>query len=266
MIRLSIVVPAYNEEDRIADFIQAYGTYFTEHYGDECEFIVVPNHCSDGTADVVRDHAAELPNLNLIVEEQKVGKGGALMIGMNAAKGELIGFVDADGATPPEAFDDLTRNLGQNGIIIASRWMSASKIGVAQPASRRIASRIFNGLVRFMFGLNIHDTQCGAKVMRKDVLEKVLPNIGTTRWAFDVDLLFQVRRSGNSIAEIPTEWNDVSGSRVRVVSASLDMMIALIRLRLYYSPFQRLVPKLDKIVGPVFRWDPEQGAEHNKRS
>jgi hypothetical protein len=104
-----------------------------------------------------------------------------------------------------------------------------------------VASRLFNWQVRLFFGLKLTDTQCGAKLMRRDALLPLLPHFGITRWAFDVDLLYQIHRAGGRIAEIPTTWSDVAGSKLQVGRASVQMFLALVRLRLMYSPLKFLV-------------------------
>jgi O-antigen/teichoic acid export membrane protein len=113
-----------------------------------------------------------------------------------------------------------------------------------------VASRIFNFLTRILFGLKLTDTQCGAKLMRREAVESILPHLGITQWAFDVDLLFQLRRAGYAIKEIPTTWHDVEGSKVQVGKASTEMVLALARLRLIYSPFKWVVSCYDRFLGP----------------
>ena len=248
-MHVSIIAPAHNEEDRIRPFLEAYCAYFAECREFTTEFILVVNNSSDGTEQVVREFSARYAFVKLIVEPNNVGKGGALLQGFAQATGDVIGFVDADGATPPVAFHDLVRHHKEADIIIASRWMKGSDVSPVQPLSRRVASRIFNRLVRVMFGFNITDTQCGAKLMHAEGLHKIRSCIGTTRWAFDVDLLFQCTRHGFSIMEIPTIWHDVTGSKVDVVRASTEMFIAMCRLRLLFSPFRFVVKVYDVTIG-----------------
>ncbi|MDA0989306.1 MAG: glycosyltransferase family 2 protein [Verrucomicrobia bacterium] len=240
-MQLSIVIPAYNEESRIGAMLEAYLPHFSMRYPDSVEMIVVVNGSTDRTAEVVERYAGQYPLLRCVVEPRAVGKGGALMIGFAECTGELVGFSDADGATPPKAFQALIDNIGDAGAIIASRWRPDSDVSPRQPLSRRIASRLFNLLVRILFGLPISDTQCGAKLLKRDVLQQILPELGLTRWAFDVDLLFQVRRAGWPIREIATTWHDVKGSKIKVVQASSEMFMSLVRLRLMHSPFKFLI-------------------------
>jgi glycosyltransferase involved in cell wall biosynthesis len=216
--------------------------------------IVVVNGSSDRTDEVASSYATTHPEVSVIVEPRNVGKGGALLLGFQAATGEKIGFSDADGSTPPAAFQQLVDRLDFPGAVIASRWLPESKVSPKQPPSRRIASRIFNLLVRVLFGLRITDTQCGGKVISCDALMQVLPNLGLTRWAFDVDLLFQLRRAGYRIEEIPTVWQDVSGSKINVPRASVDMLMAITRLRLIYSPFSWVVPIYNACMRQKQKW------------
>ena len=128
--------------------------------------------------------------------------------------------------------------------------MPGARISVQQPFKRRLASRMFNALVRLMFGLRISYTQCGAKLLTREAVQAILPHIGITQLAFDVDLLFQLHRAGFDITEIPTTWHDVSGSRLRVGKASADMFAAMVRLRLIYSPFRWVVDVYDRTLAP----------------
>lgn len=251
-MKLSIIVPAYNEEGRIRPFLDAYARHFFGRCGDDVEFVVVVNHSTDRTAAIAESFRWEGRALRVIVDPADIGKGAALMKGFAAARGALVGFVDADGATPPEAFQDLVDGIGSAGAIIASRWLPGSRI-TPPPWSRRVASRAFNGLVRRLFRLRITDTQCGAKLLTRDAVRAVLPKLGTTRWAFDVDLLFQLRRAGFSIKEVPTVWNDQPGSRLRVGRAAFEMFAAVIRLRLLFSSFRWIVSVYDHTLGRVVR-------------
>ena len=252
-MKLSLVIPAYNEETRLKPMLDDYVPYFTGKYGAEVEFIIVVNGSIDRTEDVAREYAKRCPQIRLIVEPRKVGKGGAIMLGFAAARGVLAGFVDADNSTPPSAYEDLVEHIGDAGGIIASRWRKESKVSPRQPLARRIASRVFNLLIRVMFGLRISDTQCGAKLMRRDALQVVMPRLGLTRWAFDVDLLFQLRRAGYRVIEWPTTWRDAAGSKLKVGRVSLEMFMAICRLRLLYSPFRWVVALYDRTLGRFIR-------------
>ena len=250
-MQLTIIMPAYNEERRLALNLERYAAYFSEHYGKDAELLVIVNGSTDRTAEIARGLAGSMPIVRVFVEPRAIGKGGAIMLGFHEATGDRVGFVDADGSTAPEAFDDLVRNLGDAGVIIGSRWIPGARVSPRQPLKRRVASRLFNALVRLFFRMQVRDTQCGAKVLSRTAMETVLPHLGITRWAFDVDLLFQLHRAGYRIKEWPTVWSDAEGSRIRVIRASLEMFVAVVRLRLLYSPFRWLVGVYDATLG---RW------------
>ncbi len=254
-MKLSIVVPAYNEEARIGKMLEAYLPYFTAHYGDGFELIVSINHSSDRTEEIVRGVMRQNPHVRVLVDPRPIGKGGAIMAAGAIARGELIGFVDADGATPPEAFDDLVKNIGTAGLIIASRRLPGAVIRPRQHWRRRAVSRVFNYLVRKLFKLKITDTQCGAKLMTAEAWRAIVPHIGLTKWAFDVDMLFKTRRAGYPLAEIPTTWSDISGSKLRIARASTQMLLAIARLRLLYSPLRWIVALYDRLLGRVIDLD-----------
>ena len=107
-----------------------------------------------------------------------------------------------------------------------------------------------------MFKLKITDTQCGAKLMSAAAWRAIVPHIGLTKWAFDVDMLFKTRRAHCAIREIPTIWSDVGGSKLRVGRVSFQMLLAIVRLRLLYSPLKWIVALYDRLLGRVIELPP----------
>lgn len=246
-MQLSILIPAYNEENRIRATLETYGAALQ---GRDAEMLVIVNGSNDRTEHLIREEfLPRFDQLRLVVIPEKVGKGGALMRGMVESRGEKLAFTDADGSTPPGALLALAEKCQPHTMVLGSRWMRESVIGRKQPLSRRVMSRIFNGFVRLFFGLHVTDTQCGAKVMSRDAVMEVLPRIGTTQWAFDVELLFQLKRAGVPLHEYPVEWDDVSGSKIKIFRSSLEMTLALVRLRMIYSPLKPLVDLWDRSFG-----------------
>ena len=246
---LSVVVPAYNEEDRIAKMLGVYLPALEARFGSSFELIVVINGTTDDTEGVVRSFVPQFPQLKVLVGPAAIEKGGAVMWGFNEARGDLIGFADADGATPPEAFLALIEDVPEEGIVIASRWIAGADVKPKQPVSRRIASRIFNVAVNILFGMRVRDSQCGATLMSRETWGRIKDKMGLTQWAFDVDMLFQIKRQGMTIVEQPSVWHDVSGSKLDVPRASTQMAIAITRLRLVYSPFRFIVTLYDRFFG-----------------
>lgn len=241
-LRYSIIIPAHNEEQRIEKTLQAYAPEFADS-----EIIVVLNGCTDRTLEIVDRLARTYTNISYVDVGEAVGKGGAVRIGFLLAGAPVVGYVDADGATDAHEMRRLCGLLQGDDAIIASRWLPGSDVHVEQPLKRRIASRTFNSLVRLIFGLHFSDTQCGAKVFRADALASILPVVETANFAFDVDLLYELRRAGKKLREVPTIWRDVDGSQVKLVVSSIRMLAALIRLRLRYSVFRTIIPLFDRL-------------------
>ena len=253
---LLLLIPAYNEERRIEPVLRDYAQFFKGNYSGKFQLVVVLNGCTDDTLEVVRRVAAEFPTVVRVLEfKAPIGKGGALIEGLKlAAFGDLIGYVDADGATPPQAFLALVRHIGDADCVVGSRWLPDSVIHQSQTGNRRFASRAFHAIVQLFFRLNIHDTQCGAKVMKREVVEKIHPYLHIADMAFDINLLVAIKHAGYRIREVPTEWTDKAGSKVTLFRSSLTMFLSVVRIRLIYWPnVYKLLRPLRPLEGWVYK-------------
>ena len=251
---LLILIPAYNEEARIEPVLRDYAQFFGRNYSGEFQIVVVLNGCTDDTLGVVRRVAAEFPTVQALEFREAIGKGGALIEGLKlAAHADLIGYTDADGATPPHAFLALIRHIGEADCVVGSRWVQGAVIHQSQASHRQFASRVFHVIVQFFFRLNIHDTQCGAKVMKRAVVEKIHPYLRIADMAFDINLLVSIKRAGFRILEVPTEWTDQAGSKVVLFHSSLTMFLSTLRVRLIYSPFYRWLRPLRPLEGWIYK-------------
>ena len=253
---LLLLMPAYNEERRIEPVLRDYAQFFAKNYSGKFQLVVVLNGCTDNTLGVVQKVGAEFPSVRPLEFKRPIGKGGALIEGFKlAAQGELTGYVDADGETPPRAFLELVEHIAGADCVVGSRWLPESVIHQAQADSRRFASRAFHFIVQVLFWLNIHDTQCGAKVMKREVVEKVHDNLRIADMAFDINLLVAVKRAGFRIREVPTEWTDKAGSKVTssLFRSSLTMFLSVVRIRLIYSPFYKWLRPLRPLEGWVYK-------------
>ncbi len=249
---MSVIIPACNEAERLPAVLPSFLETFRPGQGfDDAEIIVVVNGSTDRTADRVREAALGHPHLRLIEEPAPIGKGAAVRLGIGHSRFDPVGFVDADGATSAAEFRRLLDLLGPGvDAVIGSRRMPGSVVDPPPPLPRRLGSRAFNLLVRLLFGFPFRDTQCGAKWVRREVLVPAAGRMGITRWAFDVDLLFQLRRLGAVIREAPTVWRERPGTHVRYARATWDMFVAVIRLRLLFSPLRFCVRLYDRTLGP----------------
>jgi len=231
---LSIVLPAHNEEHRIGPTLRDYLAYFDS---DTTECIVVLNGCTDQTAAVVASVEEKLGwPMNVIDVAEAIGKGGAVQRGFLAARGEVVGFVDADGATTAEEFDRLFHQLDGFDGVIASRWIPGARVYNRTSPLRKLTSIGFVAIAKTLFGLPYRDTQCGAKIFRRPVIDAVAKQLQTRDMAFDVELLVRCQRAGFRIREVPSIWTDqtsstVPTSPVKLAATSFKIFSSLLRLR-----------------------------------
>ncbi|SPE62304.1 Glycosyl transferase family 2 [Verrucomicrobia bacterium] len=251
---LLLLIPAYNEERRIEPVLRDYARYFQQEYHGPFQLVVVLNGCTDNTLAVVQRVAAEFPSITAQDHPEPIGKGGALIEGLKlAGRADVIGYVDADGATPPHAFHDLVRRIGDADCVIGSRWLPESVLHVEQTDRRQFASRVFHRIVELLFQMHIKDTQCGAKVLRREAAEKIHSSLRIADMAFDINLLYALKHEGFRILEVPTEWTDKVGSKVRLGRTSLVMFLSVARLRLVYSFLYPWLRPLRPLEGWIYR-------------
>jgi glycosyltransferase involved in cell wall biosynthesis len=253
---LLILIPAYNEEARIEPVLREYAQFFGTHYSGKFQIIVVLNGCTDNTLGVVQRVAVEYPVVRPLEFKDPIGKGGALIEGLKlAALGDYIGYADADGATSPAAFLELTKHIGEADCVVGSRWLPESVMHQEQPTLRRVASRTFHFIVELLFWMHIKDTQCPCKLMRRAAVEKIHPTLCIADLAFDVNLLVSLKRAGFKIREVPIEWTDKAGSKVTssLFRSSLTMFLSVLRVRLIYSPFYKLLRPLSPIEAWIYK-------------
>lgn len=223
--RYSLVIPAYNEEKRIAGLFDAITSF-------DGELIVICDG-NDRTADVVDAIAKERPDLLIrcLRFPARLGKGGGVSAGLRASQAPFVGYVDADGSTAIDEMVRLFGHLRQADAVIGSRWIPGSTLAIRQGWLRRVESRGFNLIIRLLFGLSFHDTQCGAKVFKKSAVDAVLPHLKAQGFEFDVELLWRLARAGSRIEEVPIAWQNKGDSRVKTWDI-LRMLGGLLKVRL----------------------------------
>jgi glycosyltransferase involved in cell wall biosynthesis len=252
---LLLLIPAYNEEARIEPVLREYAIFFQKKYTGRFQLVVVLNGCRDHTLDVVQRVAKDFPSISWLDFPAPIGKGGALIEGLKlAGNADLIGYVDADGATGPAAVLQLIPFLEQADCVIGSRWLPGSILLKAQPKFRQIVSRCFHLIVELLFWMHIKDTQCPCKLMRRAAVEKIHSSLRITNLSFDVNLLVALHRAGFRILEIPVAWTDVVGSKVTssLFRSSLAMFLSVVRVRLIYSPFYNLMRPLRPLEAWIY--------------
>lgn len=252
---LLLLIPAYNEESRIEPVLRDFASHFAAHYSGKYQICVVLNGCRDNTLGVVQKVAREFPELTWLNFPAPIGKGGALIEGLRQGMhADLIGYVDADGATSPKAFLHVLHELGDADCVVGSRWLPGSVLLLKQTRLRRLVSRCFHSIVETLFWMHIKDTQCPCKLMRREAVEKILPNLVIADLAFDVNLLVSLKRAGCRMREVAIEWTDVVGSKVTasLFRQSTAMALSVVRVRLIYSPLYKWLRPLRPLEGWIY--------------
>jgi len=195
--------------------------------------IVIPafNEALRLPATLVRERAARWPQLSLVVAERNGGKGGAVRLGMAAARGRYRIFSDADLSVPIDDMEKLLRPLRAGaGVAIASRGLRESQVELHQPWYRETMGKIFNRLVRIFVLGGVRDTQCGFKAFTAEVADRVFPQLQTRGFGFDVEVLYRAQQAGFKIVEVPTRWINSPQSRVHPIRHSAAMFLELLAI------------------------------------
>jgi dolichyl-phosphate beta-glucosyltransferase len=232
--RLSLVVPAYNEETRIAGTLQRIDAYLaTLPY--ESELIVVDDGSGEGGREALDKALAALrPGLarRLLTHETNRGKGAAVRTGCLAAQGRYVAFIDADLATPPEALASLIEALeaGADVAVGVRRQADGSDLRDRRSLRRRLAGRAFATAVRVLLLPKMEDSQCPLKAFRREAAQRLFALQRIDTWSFDAEVLYLARRLGMKVAQVPVSWTAVEGSHLRL-SRSVGELVNLVRIR-----------------------------------
>jgi dolichyl-phosphate beta-glucosyltransferase len=226
---LSVVVPAYNEEDRLGGSLSTIWTYLHDQF-DDFELIVIDDGSCDGTAAIVEWIAREHSEVRLISYQPNRGKGYAVRVGILQARGEMVLFSDADLSTPIEEVESLLARIHEGSeVAIGSRAVPGALLAVRQPWYRELAGRSFNLLAQRVTP-GIRDTQCGFKLFRRVAAREIFSRMEEDGFGFDAEALHIAMRLGYRIAEVPVRWVHREGSKVRLLRDSTRMFLTLLRV------------------------------------
>lgn len=225
---LSIVIPAHNEGTRISGCLKKVRDFLKGRR--DIEVIISEDGSTDNTLEVARSFAKRDGRMRILHSARRLGKGGGLMKGLAAARGQNVVFMDADCAVEPSEIPKLLEGLCGADIAIGSRTLKESVIVKQSPLTRQIAGTAFNLLVNLLFGLHSSDTQCGFKAMRKPAVSAILPRLRLTGFETDVEMLVVAKRLGLRVAEVPIRWRHIDGSKVDVFGESARMFLGVLRL------------------------------------
>jgi len=228
--RWSVVIPAFNEADRLPRYLDEVVAYF-EGRGEPYEVIVVDDGSTDGTPEVVE--ARHHPSVRVLRLGRNSGKGAAVRAGMLAARGAFRLFTDADGATPIAELKRLEPALAAGAdVAVGSRVLVDPAVSVAARPHRVAAGRVFNWLVARLGVRAVADSQCGFKAFTGAAAERLFGRLRTRGFGFDVELLLEAQAAGYRIVEVPVNWADQPGSKVTVLRHGPGMVWQIVKARL----------------------------------
>lgn len=245
---LSIVIPAYNEENRIGRTLDATFDYL-ESQSYEGEVIVVNDGSTDRTAQKVLEFKTRAGDrLRLIENPGNRGKGCSIRNGMLQATGEIILFYDADLSTPTSEIVKVVAPIADDryDIVFGSRALDRSLIGTHQSYVREMVGKAGNWVQYLFTGLKFRDTQCGFKAFRRETARAVFPLQQIDGFGFDPEILFIARKQGWRLLETPVRWNHVEGSKVHVIGSPLKVLLEVMTIR-----WNQITGKYAAGAGPV---------------
>ncbi len=231
-LTVSVVIPAYNEQQRLPPYLAAIREHFDHELVGCYEVIVVDDGSTDGMADELKKAAEGFPQLRIVGHSHNRGKGAAVQTGVLEARGRFVLFADADGATPIEEERRLREQLQADGdIAVGSRRVAGAGVRHNRTPLRGLVGKSFAGLARWMLGLSVRDTQCGFKMFRHQVAAQLFPQLRETGYYFDLELLILADRCEYRVIELPINWADQPGSRMSFAREVGRMIAAFRRLR-----------------------------------
>ncbi len=230
MPRLSVIIPAYNEEKRIEKTLLSVDEYLSKQSYDY-EILVVNDGSKDKTAEIASGLAGKLRGLELIDNKENNGKGWVVRQGMLSAQGDYRLFTDADNSTTIDQIERFFPFFAQGyDIVIGSRRLKDSVIAVKQAWIRDFLGGIFRLIVHMLVPLGVKDSQAGFKIFSKKAMGAIFPKQTIFRWAFDVEILAIANKLGFKIKEVPIKWVNDAQSHVKV-GGMVRMLFEVLRIR-----------------------------------
>jgi dolichyl-phosphate beta-glucosyltransferase len=226
---LSLIVPAYNEEQRLPSTLEKMRDFLCRQ-SFSFEVLVVDDGSADGTVAVVERAMKDFPQLRLLKEPHR-GKGHAVRQGMLAARGNCVMFCDADLSMPIEEVVKFPEALrGRHGVAIGSREVAGSR-RIGEPAHRHLMGRVFNLIVRLLAVPGLQDTQCGFKAFTREATQQIFKRQTIDGFGFDVEVLYIARKLGIGITEVPISWYHSHSSRVDPIRDTVRMFNDVLAVR-----------------------------------
>lgn len=248
MPRISVIIPAYNEEHRLPATLDSVCDYL-KLTDEDFEVLVVDDGSHDRTGEVVESFAAKHPQVRLLSYQPNHGKGHAIRTGILSAKGDVLLIDDADGSSPIEELGRLMTGIESGAdIAIGSRAKPDENRKVEALVHRKLIGNTFNAIVQRLLLPGIYDTQCGFKLFKREAAHSIFSLSRIDGYGFDVEVLYIARLRGYRITEVAIDWHNVGGSKVNVLTDSPRMFFEVIKIWLSGATgyYKVALPKPDK--------------------
>lgn len=227
---LSIVIPAYNEAERIPKTLLEMDKQL-ENASYSYEIVVVNDGSKDNTGEVVKNMKKVVRNLKLIDFTQNLGKGGAVRQGMLLSAGKIRLFTDADNSTSIDQFEKMMPFFKEGyEVVIGSRAIHGAKLDPPEPFHKQIAGKLGNLFIQLLVLPGVWDTQCGFKAFTEEAAQKIFKASVIPGWGFDVEILALAKKAGYRIKEVPVHWVNDLRSHVKF-SAYLHVLWETVTIR-----------------------------------
>lgn len=236
-MRISLVIPAYNEEERIRPFLGTVATYYQRHQTEFREIIVVDDGSSDETVRVAESFKKRIPCLRVLKHEQNKGKGAAVKTGVEASRGDAVVFMDADGATPIGELPKMINALSHGDIGVGNRWMKGAQTQ-RNSALRSLSGWTYRNYMK-LFRLGKIDTMCGFKGYQRHIACELFKDLLEERWLFDTEIAYKSVRRKYNVVNFPIRWTSKDGSKLPTTT--------LIKSAFQIWPLIRRIKRQEKI-------------------
>ena len=239
---VSIIIPAWNEEKRLARTLDLYLPFLEAQHPDY-ETIVVADGVADRTVEVADRYSSR--GVRVLRFPTKLGKGGAILEGLAASRFPIVGFIDADCTIPGSELMELISAAVRFPCVVGRRighGRPYGDSGAGRSLERALLGGLWRAVVRALFFLPVTDPQCGAKFFQRESIRPILQQVEVTDWAFDVSLLYHIWRAGITIHEVPVSWIHLEGSKLSAARVSVAMFMSAVGMRMVNSPLKPAIP------------------------
>jgi glycosyltransferase AglD len=239
---ISIIIPIYNEEKRIAKCIERTLDYLENHTNWDFEIVVANDASNDKTADILESLSRLSKSIKILSWTTRVGKGLSIKKAAYSCSKEYIGYMDADLAADPREFERLMRFIDDYDIVIGSRLLRDGLPSINRPRHRTFLSYGYSFLFRALFRIPISDPQCGFKLFKKEALLDLCNYIYNNAYVFDSELVIKARMLGYRVREVPINWQHMAGSKIhpgsQIVSMGKDLFSLWCNIHASHSPLK----------------------------